>query len=1010
MKQLQAKKTHLNRRILSCALASCLAMVAGGALAQSTGATLRGQVTADSAPASGASVTATNTRTGLTRTVQTLGGGNYSLAGLPPGSYKVDVTADGKTTSKTVTLQVGQTATLNMSVGGLPETATTGEATTLDTVTVIAAPLVETKTSEVSTYISTKQIESLPQGTRNFLAFADTVPGVQFVVSGNGSATVRSGAQTANGVNVFIDGVGQKNYVLPGGVSGQDDTRGNPFPQSAIGEYKVITSNYKAEFDQLSSAAITAVTRSGTNEFEGDVFWDRTSSDWRKPTPAEEKAGIKARSKEEQYGITFSGPIIKDQMHFFLAYEAKTYATPFTVTQGEGAAPSDIPEQFRGLLGPTVAPFQEDLFFGKIDWSIGQSHLLELTAKYRDETEITGIGGVNALPFATAKDNDDLRVDLRWQYSADRWINDMHVTFEDSNYEPGPVETGNGYILTRDDNDENGGRRVLAAGPGENGQQKGQKGYSLQDDLTFLDLEWHGFHTVKAGFKYKVIDVNAVEQFFRNPQYFYDIDESTTQPYLVRYASALPGIGNGSVESRNKQFGIYIQDDWEVNDKLTLNLGIRWDWEESPIYLNYRTPADVLAAFNGPDPRASDPNQTYAQTLALGGIDINKFISNGSNRKNFKDGFQPRLGFSYDLKGDERHVIFGGAGRSYDRNIFNNLQLEATKGTFPVYSLKFNTPDHPCTVGVDNCFDFDPSFFNRATLDAIAAASPNAGREVFMLSNDLKTPYSDQFSIGMRNAVAWGGTDFNTTVTLSRIESHDGFAFLLGNRRPDGSFFEPGAIRESPFGFGLPGFQSVLLGVNGIETKANALALQIDKPYTQQSPWSFTAAYTYTDAKENRQFNETFSLDYPTLEGYGWFQAAGIPEHRLVLSGIYDGPWGLTFSGKYTISTSTPYYYVDDTNSPPGRSTQSVVAQFEPDSNFQQLDLAVQKNFIIQDDVRFRIRADLLNVFDERNYNSYDLFTGRLSEPSGLNEKFGIETDGIILPTRTFKLSAGFSW
>src|SRR5690606_39633695 len=90
------------------------------------------------------------------------------------------------------------------------------------------------------------------------------------------------------GINVYIDGVGQKGYTLPGGVGGQDSTRGNPFPQSAIGEYKVITSNYKAEFDQISSAAVVAATRSGSNEFEGSFFWDRTSTDWRTATRSEE--------------------------------------------------------------------------------------------------------------------------------------------------------------------------------------------------------------------------------------------------------------------------------------------------------------------------------------------------------------------------------------------------------------------------------------------------------------------------------------------------------------------------------------------------------------------------------------------------------------------------------------------------------------------------------------------------------------------------------------------------
>ncbi len=100
--------------------------------------------------------------------------------------------------------------------------------------------------------------------TRNFLEFADTVPGVVFEVDASGRTSIRGGAQNKNGVNLYIDGVGQKGYVRSG-VSGQaGDTQGNPFPQLAIGEYKVITSNYKAEYDQISSAAITALSRSGT--------------------------------------------------------------------------------------------------------------------------------------------------------------------------------------------------------------------------------------------------------------------------------------------------------------------------------------------------------------------------------------------------------------------------------------------------------------------------------------------------------------------------------------------------------------------------------------------------------------------------------------------------------------------------------------------------------------------------------------------------------------------------
>ena len=111
------------RKLLACALLSCLAMAAApAAFAQSTSATIRGQVTADSAPAPDAQVTATNVATGLTRRAQAGSDGSYSVAGLPPGSYRIDVTAGGRTNSQVVTVQVGQTATLNLATGCVAET------------------------------------------------------------------------------------------------------------------------------------------------------------------------------------------------------------------------------------------------------------------------------------------------------------------------------------------------------------------------------------------------------------------------------------------------------------------------------------------------------------------------------------------------------------------------------------------------------------------------------------------------------------------------------------------------------------------------------------------------------------------------------------------------------------------------------------------------------------------------------------------------------------------------
>src|SRR5262249_57364393 len=140
----------------------------------------------------------------------------------------------------------------------------------------------------------------------------DTVPGLAFSVDAGGNTTLRGGAQSNSAVNVFIDGVGQKNYVREGGVAGQFFSQGNPFPQLAIGEYKVITSNYKAEYDQITSAAVTAETKSGTNEFHGNVFGSFTDTAMRAKTPSEEANNKKVSSHEKDYGFDLGGPILKD--------------------------------------------------------------------------------------------------------------------------------------------------------------------------------------------------------------------------------------------------------------------------------------------------------------------------------------------------------------------------------------------------------------------------------------------------------------------------------------------------------------------------------------------------------------------------------------------------------------------------------------------------------------------------------------------------------------------------
>ncbi|MBV6862017.1 TonB-dependent receptor [Xanthomonas euvesicatoria] len=983
------------RKLLSCALASCLLLGAAPAFAQSTAATIRGQVTVDAAPAAQAQVTATNLATGLTRTVQVSNGG-YSVGGLPPGSYRIDVTANGQTSSQNVTVQVGQTATLNLGVGGEPATAAGGNATTLDAVQVKAPPvLVETRTSENATYISNVQIQNLPRATRNFLELADTVPNVQFTREANGTTKVRTGATSAEGTNVYIDGVSQKNYVLTGGVSGQDSSRGNPFPQSAIGEYKVITSNYKAEFDQVSGAAIVASSKSGTNDFHGSFFWDTSNDSWREESPLEKKAGVRDDFEETQYGATFSGPILKDKAHFFIAYEAKEYTTPNVVIPGSiySDRVDQLPAQLQPLVVTSSTPFKEDLYFGKIDWTIGENNLFELTGKYRKEDELNDVGRTSTYEHGSINGQEEKRANLRWQYSGANFLNEANLSYESAFWNQAPINNGNGYILSyapvRGNETD-----ILAAGAGSSFQRKGQKGWTFQDDLTLNSLEWHGAHTVKMGVKFKSIDLDSTQFNPANPQYYYNILTDVQTPYRVRFGAPLVE-GGGSVVSKNKQYGIYLQDDWEVNEHWTLNLGVRYDYEQTPAFLDFVTPSDVASALqNWPNLRNANYN-------------INDFISTGNNRKAFKNAWQPRLGASYDLFGDQAHVIYGGAGRAYDRNIFDYLALEQLNNSFKSYSYYFNNPGSTTDPGClgDPCTAWNPAYSNQEGLNTLTANSTGGGgREVYLIDNHLKTPYSDQFSIGMRNMVPLWGQDWFTDVTLSRIESHDGFAFVRGNRLPDGSFFQPGTTSGVPTD-GPNGYSAIVLGTNGVETRNNQLALQVEKPFDEESGWGLTVAYTYSDAKENRQFGEHYALDRERIQDYGWREAGGIPKNRLVVTGIYELPYEIKLSGKLSLASQTARY---GQNCLAGND-QCEIIQFKPDGTlgYKEFSIAANKEWDTGGGVKFNVRADILNVFNWVNYATFNGDTGTLQD---LNTAYGTPTGVLASPMRTFRLAFGLNW
>ncbi|MFS0737633.1 carboxypeptidase regulatory-like domain-containing protein [Sphingomonas sp. 1P06PA] len=375
---------------------ACATMLAGGIVAvapsaaQTTTSAVRGRVTtAAGQPAAGATVTATSTGTNRRLTTTADAAGNFSFSGLVPGEYRFEASAGGEAVATRATVAVGRVGTLNLTLAAASaETVAPGPATESngDEIVVTAGTLVESRTSEVATNISQQQIRSLPQTDRNFLSFAALAPGVQYIDSETNKG-IQSGASTRAGVNVFIDGVSLKNNVLDGGIAGQQDSRGNPFGQLAVQEFRVLTQNYKAEYEQASAAIVTAITKSGTNEFHGEAFGAYTDRSLSAKSILDKRAGRPEPVFErKQYGVSLGGPIIKDKLFFFGAYEGNDQDRAFNVELGN-RTPENI-AAFGQFEGSFVSPFRADLYFGKLTFTPDDAQTFDLSYNKRIETDI----------------------------------------------------------------------------------------------------------------------------------------------------------------------------------------------------------------------------------------------------------------------------------------------------------------------------------------------------------------------------------------------------------------------------------------------------------------------------------------------------------------------------------------------------------------------------------------------------------------------------------------------
>jgi hypothetical protein len=770
---------------------------------------------------------------------------------------------------------------------------------------------------------------------------------------------VRSGASTAAGVNVFIDGTSIKNQILDSGVAGQENSRGNPFGQIAVQEFRVLTQNFKAEYEQASAAVIVAATKSGTNEFHGELFGQYTGRGLAAQDIFTKRRGqVEPEFKRKQYGAALGGPIIKDRLFFFGAYEGNDQNRAFNVALGN-RSPENI-ARFGEFEGSFVSPFRGDFFFGKLTAIANADMTVDLSYSKRKESDIQGFGGTTAFTAAENKVNTVDTINGKWTWRGDQFHNEFDVNYLSYKFNPTSLNP---------DDPSFDFQGVIIFGGKDSTQKLKQKSFTVRDDLTWTGIDRH---TIKVGAKVAEHTYDFTKNLFQQPRYFFKNDTRNTPQSTDDLTFDFPfearlGTGDPRIYAQNTAIGLYVQDDWTVNDKLELNLGLRWDYETNMFNNNYTTPAAAAAALR------SAPTTDY--------FDPEDYITDGHDRKPYKGMIQPRIGFSYDLFGDRNTVIFGGFGRYFDRNVFNNtlderFRLQYDTGIFFFSRDGLPRDGNPTVV-------FNPSFLTRDGLLALRATDATGLPELFAVKNDARPPRTDQFSLGVRQRFG----QWQASATTSYIRGKNGYTHLFATRRANGDCCFVDVVRS--FGFG-----NILIGTDSLDTRYKALYLTLDKPYSKGSGWGFGAAYTLSKSEQNG--NDLFSLDKATPDDYGFRNKAGDERHRLVLNGILDLPAGFRISSLSQFGSGAAFNVFDARNG--DGINQREITSFFPVKNcikgifaFCEVNVTLENNIKVFGDATVNVAVDFLNVFNNKNYGGY---TDRVN-----NRNFEITTDFTAVNT-----------
>ena len=857
----------------------------------------------------GATITAKNTLTGLTQSTITNAQGRYRLERLTRGLYEISASLPG---FKTITKEQ-----IELFSGGENRVDFKMEPGMIEEeVTVIGqTPMVETTRSQVSTVMTEKELLSYPQANRNFLNLIAYAPGTQ------------PDAPTIGGSGFAVNGMrGESNNYTLDGINNNDMTDNSmtagitSLPPEAIQEFRLVSNNFNVEYGRNTGGFLNVVMKSGTNEFHGSgwMFYRGAGKMFR---TADWLTGERPDYSRNQFGATLGGPIKKDKTFFFATFEGVNQSinnivnpyvfTPDAIASAVGPARAFF-DKYGSAYPTATSNFIDANGDGVMDYGRGILDYKNSLTSYS--------GGIKIDHIFNEKD----RVAFRWLYNYNSFKDGLPYYWVPGKQLERPQDYHTGGLSWLHLFGPTAYNEVRVGFHKEHWEEKvqdptmaafawfdepmgfGDVGYPMYQDNTTYQISdvlnfQKGNHSLKVGGELRYWRVNCMFDADVLGQYVYvsgmDFINNLSADYMILGANPpdppadnpyVPGNPAGEWITgfdltwrkwKGTEVGLFVQDDWRISDRLTVTLGLRWDYYSVPQEFSgvgINQPAfgtqqgfeskELIEGKYDPDNPADPANREGIQYLIFDGRQLmGKGIWNP-----YYGGFAPKVSLAYDLTGDGKTSLRAGYGIGYERQMNRNYEND-----------RFNYPDFCFAT-----FFGEPEGFAPLYATVPGSLPPVENRAGFRTSlrwmdPELKPQMAHNWLLGIQREITT-----NSSVEIDYAGSAGRrIGTLTAINRFTGDGVSGGYTGYNPYA----GIRDVYFRENRYKSNYHSLQVVLRKRFAQG--WSWYSAYTLSKAKDQvsaYQFGPLTSIEREDMDyGFADFDHA----HRLVGGFVFELPF-----------------------------------------------------------------------------------------------------------------------